>query len=69
MIDVLKGFPDSVVAIACRGRVTGGDYETVLIPAVEKALKEHEKVRLYYEIGSDFTGSNPAPPGRTSRSA
>ena len=60
MIEVLKDFPDSVVAIACRGHLTGGDYETVLIPAVEKALKEHAKVRLYYEIGSDFTGIEPA---------
>ena len=54
MIELLKGFPDDVVAIACHGEVTRKDYDTVLIPAVEKALKSHDKVRLLYEIGPDF---------------
>jgi hypothetical protein len=54
MIELLRGYPDSVVAIACHGEVTGQDYDTVLIPAVEKALKTHDKVRLLYEIGPDF---------------
>ena len=54
MIELLKGFPDNVVAIACHGEVTRKDYDTVLIPAVEKALKSHDKVRLLYEIGPDF---------------
>jgi hypothetical protein len=54
MIELLKGFPDNVVAIACHGEVTRQDYDTVLIPAVEKALKSHDKVRLLYEVGPDF---------------
>ena len=60
MIDLLKGFPDNTVAAACRGQVTRRDYDAVLVPAVEKALKTHEKVRLYYEIGADFIGIDPA---------
>jgi hypothetical protein len=56
MIEMLKGFPENVLALACRGKVTRQDYETVLIPAVEAALKRHDKLRLYYEIGEDFTG-------------
>ncbi|MCW5746662.1 MAG: STAS/SEC14 domain-containing protein [Alphaproteobacteria bacterium] len=60
MIEVLKGFPDSVTAFACHGRVTRDDYATVLIPVVEKALKTHDKVRLYYETAADFTGIDPA---------
>jgi hypothetical protein len=59
MIEALKDFPDNTLAFACRGHVTRRDYETVLIPAVEKALQEHEKVRLYYHIGTDFTGVDP----------
>ncbi len=54
MIEVLSGFPDNVVAVACKGHVTRSDYENVLIPAVESTLKQHDKVRLYYEIGKDF---------------
>ena len=56
MIEVLKGFPKKVLAFACKGRVTRRDYETVLIPAVQEALQQGGKVRLYYQIGADFSG-------------
>ena len=59
MIKVLTGFPDSVLAFACHGHVTKQDYESVLIPTVEKALDAHEKVRIYYEISPDFAGIDP----------
>ncbi|HUZ90538.1 MAG TPA: STAS/SEC14 domain-containing protein [Methylocella sp.] len=59
MIEALKDFPANVVAVACKGRVTSLDYETVLVPAVESALKQHDKLRLYYQIDSDFSGIDP----------
>lgn len=59
MIEQLTGFPPNVVACAAHGRVTRGDYQTVLIPAVEAALKDHRKIRCYYEIGSDFEAMGP----------
>jgi len=59
MIEALAGFPDNVIAVACHGQVTGEDYKNVLVPAVEAALKHHDKVRVYYEIAPDFTAVNP----------
>jgi hypothetical protein len=59
MIELLKGFPDNVVAVSCKGRVTKDDYDKVLVPTVEKALKTHDKVRLYYEAGPEFGGIDP----------
>jgi hypothetical protein len=59
MIERLRDFPSNVVAFACKGRVTRQDYQTLLTPAVEAALKEHEKVRLYYQIDPDFSGIEP----------
>jgi hypothetical protein len=56
MIELLTGFADDVIAIAYRGRVTGQDYETVLVPAVEAALKRHARLRFYCELADDFTG-------------
>lgn len=56
MIELLRGFPSNVVAIACHGQVSKKDYEDVLIPAVEKALQSHDKIRMLYEVASDFTG-------------
>lgn len=59
MIEQLAGFPDNVAAFACHGHVTKADYETVLIPDVEKRLEQHDKVRIYYEVDNDFGGFDP----------
>lgn len=56
MIESLGGFPQYAVGILCKERITRKDYETVLVPAVEAALKSHDKVRLYYQIDRDFAG-------------
>ncbi|HXI85912.1 MAG TPA: STAS/SEC14 domain-containing protein [Parvularculaceae bacterium] len=59
MIKLAQGFPENIVAVKCSGHVTRSDYEKVLIPAVDQALKAHEKVRLYYHVGADFEGIDP----------
>jgi hypothetical protein len=56
MIEVLQGFPTTVLAFACKGHVTRNDYETNLIPVVESAMQKPGKVRLYYQINPDFSG-------------
>ena len=59
MITLLPNLPDNTIGLAGSGRVSGSDYEEVLIPAVESALKKHNKLRLIYELNSDFTGFAP----------
>jgi hypothetical protein len=59
MIEQLQDFPANVVAFACKGRVTRLDYRTVLMPAVGGALRQHDRVRLYYRIDADFSGIDP----------
>lgn len=59
MIEVLKGFPDNVLAVDCSGRITKADYQRVLIPAMEAKLKQHDKLRLYYRAGPEFQGIDP----------
>ncbi len=56
MIELREGLPGNVVGIVAKRRVTREDYLEVLIPAIEKALKRNAKLRLYYELGSQFTG-------------
>ena len=56
MIEPVHGFPEKVVAFVCKGHVTKRDYETVLIPAVNKALKQAGKLRLYYQFDPGFSG-------------
>jgi hypothetical protein len=57
MIQVIEGFPDNIVGIVAKGRLTNNDWDTVLKPLFETSLMRHEKVRLYYEIGCRFPGA------------
>jgi stage II sporulation SpoAA-like protein len=57
MIEIIEGLPRNVVGIAVKGRVTMQDCRDVLMPAMERSLKRHDKIRLYYELGSRFPGA------------
>jgi len=59
VITLLPNLPDNTIGLVASGHVSGNDYEAVLVPAVEAALKKHKKLRLSYELGSDFTGFAP----------
>ena len=59
MIKHSSELPSHVVGFTCAGRITRRDYETVLMPVIETALKRHEKVRLYYQIAQDFSHIEP----------
>ena len=58
MIEVLPDFPDGVVGLRCADHVTRQDYETVLIPTLNAAFKEHKTLRAYCEIVR-FGGISP----------
>ena len=62
MIELVGGLPKNVVGISVSGRLTVQDCRDVLMPAMRKSLKYHDKIRLYYELGSRF----PAPRGTIS---
>ena len=57
MIEIVEGLPDNVVGIVAKGRVTNEDCTKILRPLMETSLKRHDKVRLYYEIGSRIPGA------------
>ncbi|AVA33273.1 stage II sporulation SpoAA-like protein [Cupriavidus metallidurans] len=61
MMEILDGFPANVVAVHGNGKLTRDDYEKVLIPAIDAVLTGREKVRLYYELGPDFTITSMEP--------
>ncbi|MGA2108542.1 MAG: STAS/SEC14 domain-containing protein [Syntrophorhabdales bacterium] len=56
MMTAIPDVPDNVVAVKATGKITGDDYETVLIPVIEEKLKKHDKIRLLYQIGPDIAG-------------
>ncbi len=55
MLKLLTDFPSNVVAAMAHGTVTKQDYEDILVPRVLLALKQHPKIRCYYELGSQFS--------------
>ena len=57
MIEIIKGFPDNVVAFVATGRVTTAECDTVLLPAVARSRKRHDKLRLYYELECRYPGA------------
>jgi hypothetical protein len=57
MLELIEGLPKNVVGIAVSGRLTMQDCQDVLVPAIQKSLKRHEKIRLYYELNSRFPGA------------
>lgn len=56
MIEIIQGLPDNVVGIAASGQVTKQDYQDILIPALKQAIEKHDKVKVYYQLGDNFSG-------------
>ena len=46
--------PTGVLGIEAVDDVEKEDYENVIVPAVEAALAEHERIRLVYVLGPEF---------------
>ena len=55
-IEMIPALPDNVVGIIAKGEIHRSDYESTIDPAVEDALSRHDKIRLLYVLGADFTG-------------
>lgn len=54
MIEIMTDLPDHVLGIRAQGEVSADDYRQVLVPALEKKLHQHPRVRLLYVTGEDF---------------
>ena len=56
MLKIMNDLPENVLGVTAEGKITGTDYETVLIPALEEKLDSHKTISLIYHLGSNFTG-------------
>jgi hypothetical protein len=59
MLTKISDVPDSVLGFRASGELTSDDYQNVLVPAVEAALRTRGKLRLLYLPGEDVTGFTP----------
>ncbi|MCJ7591235.1 MAG: STAS/SEC14 domain-containing protein [Woeseiaceae bacterium] len=54
MMTLLANLPDHVVGVSASGQIDAKDYETVLMPAVDSALRKHKRIRVLYVLTKDF---------------
>jgi len=53
---LMDDLPDGIVGVRAFGEVDDDDYQDVLDPAINDALSRHDKIRLLYVLGPEFTG-------------
>jgi hypothetical protein len=56
LLERITDLPDAVLGFKASGELTGDDYRSVLVPAVEAGLASQEKLRLLYVLGDEVTG-------------
>lgn len=56
MMKLLTNLPEDVVGVSASGQIDARDYETVLIPAIDSALQKHKRIRMFYQLTTDFDG-------------
>ncbi|MBL0162887.1 MAG: STAS/SEC14 domain-containing protein [Xanthomonadales bacterium] len=59
MIEIVPDLPSNIFGAKAVGKITSSDYETVLVPAVEKAIRIHGSVRFLFLLGPEFDGYSP----------
>jgi hypothetical protein len=57
MIELIEDLPEATIGFVLHGEVSGSDVETVLLPAIEKAFDQHERIKALLVFGDDFSGS------------
>ena len=60
MIELVEGLPDGVVGFEAVGHVSSEDYDSVVAPAVRRALESRDSIRLLHVIGDRFTDHSPS---------
>lgn len=49
----MEKFAAGVIGVRATEEVTAEDYDRVLVPAINRVLADHDKVRLLYELEED----------------
>lgn len=60
MIEFLEGYPDNVLAVKVKGRLSHEDYQNKLIPAAEAKMERFGKIGCLFYIGEEYSGFDVA---------
>jgi hypothetical protein len=56
MIQIMPETEGKIIGLKASGKLTGRDYQEVLIPRLEALIREYGRVRLLCLIAEDFAG-------------
>jgi len=56
MIECMSGLPDGTLGFSFQGQITADDYDHVLTPALDRALEQHDHLKLIAQLGPSFEG-------------
>ena len=56
MIECMSGLPDGTLGFSFQGQITADDYDHVLTPALDRALEQHDRLKLLAQLGPAFEG-------------
>lgn len=56
MIECMSGLPDGTLGFSFQGQITANDYDHVLTPALDRALEQHDRLKLLAHLGPAFGG-------------
>ena len=60
MIERLLDVPPGIDALRAVGKVSKEDYETVVLPLIDEAVREGRPIRALCQVDRDFAGMTPA---------
>lgn len=58
MLQKMTDLPSNVVGFRATGKVTSHDYETVLLPAVDKQVEKTDKLNYLFVLDTDISDFN-----------
>ncbi|MEX1316386.1 MAG: STAS/SEC14 domain-containing protein [Synechococcaceae cyanobacterium] len=56
MIETIAGLPEGTLGFTFSGRITGADYDTVLVPAIDRAIETHDRIKTLLVFAEQFEG-------------
>lgn len=56
MITLLEDLPQGTIGLSFSGEVTGDDYDRVLVPAIDAALDQQDRIKALLVFGPEFQG-------------
>jgi hypothetical protein len=56
MIRLMSELPPDVLGFEAHGKVTAQDYQTVMMPEINRVVASGERLRVVYHLGPEFEG-------------